>query len=160
MVLLVVAVLLPAVLLVTLTVFVCGPAGVDEGTLKVAVTVADWFIIRFPSEHVKFPLPVSEPLVKVQPLTDVRLKPLGHVSVSVTFCASPPVFVTVIVYVWLRPSPAVTDVVSAVLVTERLDAGGGVVAPFATVVSTGNTKKPFMATMCWTPFTGSTPKIN
>jgi hypothetical protein len=120
MVLLAVAVLLPGVVLVTLTLFLCVPAGVDEGTVKVAVTVADWFIIRFPSEHVKLPLLVSG----VQPLTDVRVKPLGHVSVSVTFWASGPVFVTVIVYVWVAGSPAVTVMTSAVLVTERLGPPG------------------------------------
>src|SRR5436853_626434 len=49
-----------------------------------------------------------------------RVKPVGHVSESDTACASDgPALCTVIVYVRVTPSPAVTFVTPSVFVTER-----------------------------------------
>jgi len=57
------------------------------------------------------------PCVVVMP---VRVKPLGQVSLRLAFIASDgPRFLTVIVYVWVTPSPAVTVMTPSLLVTDK-----------------------------------------
>jgi hypothetical protein len=83
----------------------------------VTVTVALAPLASMPSEHVKLGLPEQVPCEVV---TVPRLKPAGQVSESETACASEgPALLTVIVYVRVIPSPAVTLVTPSVLVTDR-----------------------------------------
>jgi hypothetical protein len=71
-----------------------------------------------PSEQVKLGVPTQVPCDVV---TVPRVKPAGNVSASETACASDwsAGFVTVIVYVWVTPSPATTLVTPSDFVTER-----------------------------------------
>jgi hypothetical protein len=70
-----------------------------------------------PSEQLKLGLPVQVPCEGV---TEPWANPAGQVSLSDTACASDgPPLLTVIVYVRVTPSPAVTLVTPSVLLTDR-----------------------------------------
>src|SRR5207253_6587047 len=70
-----------------------------------------------PSEQLKS----GPPATSEQPAGSVpRVNPVGHVSAIETFCASEgPELLTVIVYVRVTPSPAVTVVTPSSFVTDR-----------------------------------------
>jgi hypothetical protein len=70
-----------------------------------------------PSEQLKLGLPVQVPCEGV---TVPWANPAGHVSFNDTACASDgPPLLTVIKYVYVVPSPAVTLVTPSVFVTDR-----------------------------------------
>jgi hypothetical protein len=102
---------------VAVTESTCGLSVVEDGTVYVIVLVAEPPLTIVPSAQVKSgPAPAS-----TQPSgSEPRLKPVGHVSANETACASEgPALWTVIVYVRVTPSPAVTSVTPSVLVTDR-----------------------------------------
>src|SRR2546421_168072 len=106
-------------LVVELTVaeLTCGFAVVEAGTVYVTVTVAFAPLATVPSEQPKLGLPEQLPCEGV---TVPRVKPAGQVSKSDTACASDgPALCTVIVYVRLTPSPAVTVVTPSDLLIDR-----------------------------------------
>src|SRR2546429_531676 len=72
---------------------------------------------RVPRLQVKLPVPVLGLQLAEVP---VRLKPVGHVSLTITLAACDgPLFVTVIVYVRVMPSPAVTVVTPSSFFTDK-----------------------------------------
>jgi hypothetical protein len=97
--------------------FTCGLAVVELGTVYVTVTVAFAPLAMIPSEQLKLGLPVQVPCEGV---TVPRANPAGQVSLSDTACASDgPSLWTVIAYVYVVPSPAVTLVTESDFVTDR-----------------------------------------
>jgi hypothetical protein len=104
------------VVVLTVAEFTCGLVVVLAGTVYVALIVAEPPAAIVPREHVKLGPAPHEPCEGV---TVPWLNPAGHVSLTDTDCASEgPLLLTVIVYVWVVPAPAVTVVTPSLFVID------------------------------------------